>query len=228
MTITDRERKASRGLAQERSAAGPTSAAAVPPKLRRRPVLVAGSAAAVLAGALISAYAYVSVGSAQEVLAVAVTVHRGELVEASDLTSVRVSVDPALRPIAAANLAQVVGQRAASDLVAGGLVTEGAILPTLVPASEQSLVGVGLPAGLMPGEPLQAGDQVRVVATPGEQGDVGSGKPWTIAATVVGLHPDPDSGRTVVSVQVPFDSAAELAARAATGKVAIVLDARER
>jgi hypothetical protein len=45
---------------------------------------------------------------------------------------------------------------------------------------------------------------------------------------VVGIYPDADSNQTVVSVQLPYDQAAELAARAATGKVALVLDSRER
>jgi hypothetical protein len=91
-----------------------------------------------------------------------------------------------------------------------------------------SVVGVALPAMLLPGEPLRAGDQVRVVATPGQQGEVTDGEQRYITATVVGVYPDADSGQTVVSVQVPYDQAAELAARAATGKVAIVLDSRER
>jgi hypothetical protein len=91
-----------------------------------------------------------------------------------------------------------------------------------------SVVGVGLAPALLPGEPLQAGDRVRVVATPGDQGDVTSGGQRTIAATVVAVRGDSDTGQTVLSVQVPFDDAAELAARAATGKVAVVLDSRER
>ena len=81
----------------------------------------------------------------------------------------------------------------------------------------------------MPGEPLLAGDRVRIVATPGDQGELGDAPPITIAATVVGLHPGNDeNGQNVVSVLVPEDDAAELAARAATGKVALVLDSRER
>ena len=72
------------------------------------------------------------------------------------------------------------------------------------------------------------GDRIRVVATPGAGGEVVDAATVTIPATVVGLHPDPDTGATVVSVQVPQAQAAELAARAATGNVAIVLDSRER
>ena len=137
-------------------------------------------------------------------------------------------MDPALNPIPAAQLDGVVGQRAAMDLPAGGLVTQGSIAATVVPAQDMSVVGVAVPAALLPGEPLRAGDQVRVVATPGQQGEVTDGEQRSITATVVGVYPDADSGQTVVSVQVPYDQAAELAARAATGKVAVVLDSRER
>jgi hypothetical protein len=110
----------------------------------------------------------------------------------------------------------------------GGLVTQGSITATVVPAQDMSVVGVAVPAALLPGEPLRSGDQVRVVATPGQQGEVTDDEQRSIAATVVGVYPDVDSGQTVVSVQVPYDQAAELAARAATGKVAMVLDSRER
>ena len=51
-------------------------------------------------------------------------------------------------------------------------------------------MGVAVPAGLLPGEPLQAGDRVRVVATPGEQGEVDEGEEQrSIAATVVAVPP---------------------------------------
>ena len=77
-------------------------------------------------------------------------------------------------------------------------------------------------------EALLAGDRVRIIATPGQQGDVGQEPPASIAATVVGLYPNAENGQTVVSLEVPEGQAAELAARAATGKVALVLDSRER
>ena len=44
----------------------------------------------------------------------------------------------------------------------------------------------------------------------------------------MGLYPNGENGETVVSLEVPEGQAAELAARAATGKVALVLDSRER
>jgi hypothetical protein len=201
---------------------------APPPKLRRRPLLVVASVAAVCLGALLAVWAYTSTSTAREVVAVRSSVHRGEVITREDLVTVRVGVDPALRPIPAAQLDSVVGQRAAMDMAAGGLVTADDVAPVVLPAQNMSVVGVALPASLLPGEPLRAGDQVRVVATPGQQGEVIPGKQRFIVAAVVGVYPHTDNGLTIVSVQVPYDQAAELAARAATGKVALVLDSSER
>ena len=72
------------------------------------------------------------------------------------------------------------------------------------------------------------GDSVRVVTTPGDQGEVTEQDPVTIEARVVGVGRVEETGETVVDVSVPREDAAELAARAATGRVALVLDARER
>jgi hypothetical protein len=202
---------------------------ATPPRLRRRPLLVGLSVVAVCLGALLGAWAYTSATSAQAVVAVRTLVERGQVIERDDLVTVRIGVDPALQPIPATELEGLVGQRAATDLPAGGLVTRAAVTSSVLPAAGQSVVGVALPASLLPGEPLRPGDRVRIVATPGEQGDVtGSKPPRAITAAVVGLFPDDEKGVTVVSVQVPYAVAAEVAALAATGKVAIVLDSRER
>jgi len=115
------------------------------------------------------------------------------------------------------------------DLAAGGLVTQEDIASALVPAKGMSVVGVSLPPALMPATQLQSGDQVRIVATPGAQGDVAAGTiSKSIEATVVAVRGAGDTGQIVVDVSVPYDQAAELAARAATGKVALVLDSRER
>ncbi|SDT02144.1 SAF domain-containing protein [Friedmanniella luteola] len=231
MSVTD-EARTTTGRGRARSSQAPADGGAglvvSPPKLRRRPLVAVASALAVAVGALVSAYAYTSTSNADEVLAVTSTVHRGEVIDRTDVTAVRVGVDPALRTVGADQLDRVVGQRAATDLPAGGLVTDEAIAAAVVPGRDLSVVGVGLPPALLPGEPLRAGDRVRVVATPGDQGEVTAKEPRTIAATVVGVHGSEDTGQLVVDVQVPFDDAAELAARAATGKVALVLDSRER
>jgi hypothetical protein len=53
-----------------------------------------------------------------------------------------------------------------------------------------------------------------------------------VGAVVVGTQPGTDAtgagGQTIFTVQVPTADAASLAAMAATGNVAVVLDSRER
>lgn len=205
-----------------------TPGVAPAPKLRRRPALVAASIVAISAGALLAAFAWTATSTTQSVLAVRSAVERGAVITQDDVMTVQVSADPALAPVPASQASAVVGQRAATDLAAGTLLTREQVSATVLPAAGMSIVGVGLPSAQMPGEPLLVGDRVRVVATPGPSGEVTAGEPVTIAATVVGVRVNDENGQSVVSVQVPQGDAARLAARAATGNVALVLDSRER
>lgn len=197
-------------------------------KRRRRPWVFALCAALVAAGALGTAFAFTSVNDTQEVLVVSRDIERGETIEAGDLSVVRVSVDPALTPVAGSQKAELEGSRAAFDLWAGTLLTEEAVTDSLVPGEGDSLVGIRLTPAQMPSEPLYSGDAVRIVTTPGDQGEVTDEPPVTIEATVVGVSRVTETGETIVDVSVPEQRAADLAARAATGRVALVLDARER
>ena len=202
-----------------------------PPKLRRRPVLLAASVAAVCLGALLGAWAWTSTSDTQQVVAVRSTIQRGQVITRADLVNVQVGVDPALASVPAAGVEALVGKRAALDMSAGSLVTPADVTSEVLPPAGMSVVGVGVPAGLLPGTPLLVGDHIRVVLTPGAQGEATNGPPKTISAVVVGVSLGGDAGpgaQVVVSVQVPESNAAELAAWAATGKVAIVLDSRER
>lgn len=205
------------------------SANVVPaPKLRRRPLLIVASAVAISAGAMLGAFAWTATSTTQSVLAVRTTVERGAVIAQDNVMTVQVSADPALAPVPASQAFAVVGQRAETDMAAGTLLTREQVSDTVLPATGMSIVGVGLPSAQLPGEPLLVGDRVRVVATPGASGEVTAGEPVTIAATVVGVRVNNENGQSVVSVQVPQGDAAELAARAATGNVALVLDSRER
>lgn len=225
-TTTNHNGATATGVAASRAEAEVRVAS--PPKLRRRPALIAASVAAICLGGLVAAFAWSSTSNTQPVLAMRTAVERGAVISAEDVMSVQISADPALRPVPASQASTVVGQRAATDMAAGTLLTREQVSDAVLPAAGMSIVGVGLPASQMPGEPLLVGDSVRVVATPGQSGDVTAGEQVTIAATVVGVRVNDENGQNVVSVQVPQQDAAELAARAATGNVALVLDSRER
>ena len=211
---------------QDRQRAAPPAVA--PPRTRRRRGVLAAGVALVALGALGAAYLTQTVGGTVAVVAVVRDVAPGEVVQAADLTIADVTTDPALSPVPADRLPSVIGQRAAAALTAGSLLTDAAVTSTVVPPQGRSLVGVALTAAQLPAEPLQPGDRVRIVDTPTAQGEPPTTSPATIAGEVASAVGPDDAGLTVVNVTVPTGQAADLAARVATGRVALVLDSRER
>lgn len=201
---------------------------APPPKLRRRPALVAAAIGAICIGALLAGWAWTATTNTKEVLVARHSIERGSVIEADDLARVRLSADPALKPVAGSELEQVVGQRAAVDIAEGGMLTPGSFTTAVVPGEGESVVGVALTPAQAPGLDLQYGDRVRVVATPAQGDDLPAGAPLTSDATVVGVHISDETGQTVVDLLVAKADAAVLATRIATGNVALILDSRER
>jgi hypothetical protein len=208
----------------------PSAAVPTPPRARRRWGLFA---AMVLVVALGNVWLLASTSTAQEVGAARSTIERGSVVAREDLMTVRIELDPSLHTVPGADLAALVGQRAALDVAAGSLLTVESVTKSTVPADGYSLVGIGVAQARMPGVTLLAGDHVRVVATPAlATGTHADPAPASVGAVVVGNQPGTDTtgagAQTIVTVQVPTADAASLAAMAATGNVAVVLDSRER
>ena len=223
---TDSRRQQRKNPTDGEPTSAPGEQFAPPPKLRRRPVLIAASVAAISLGALASMWAYQSTSDAQSVLAVRQTIERGDVITADDLMTVNISVDPALKPLSADQANSVVGKHAALDMSAGGVVTQDQVTEQALPAKGSSVVGIALTPGMLPANQIRVGDKVRVVVTPGQQGEMPTGQPDSIEAVVVGVAKDETTGNAIVNVQVPNNEGPMLAARAATGKVALVLDSR--
>ena len=223
---TDSRRQQRKNPTDGEPTSAPGEQFAPPPKLRRRPVLIAASVAAICLGALASMWAYQSTSDAHSVLAVRQTIERGDVITAEDLMTVNISVDPALKPLSADQANSVVGKHAALDMSAGGVVTQDQITEQALPAKGSSVVGIALTPGMLPANQIRVGDKVRVVVTPGQQGEMPTTQPDSIQAVVVGVAKDETTGNAIVNVQVPTNDGPMLAARAATGKVAIVLDSR--
>lgn len=214
-----------------RTSATPSSLAdpalAAPPPLRRRPVYLIAGLLALAFGAVMSAWLYTRMGNTQPVLAVRQDVLRGEVITSADLVTVDIAVDQALRVVGADQRGTVVGRRATIDLPAGGLVVADSFATTTLPAPGQSLVGVWLAPGQLPGVDLRPGDRVRAVATPRAQDDAPAKSPATLPAVVAGVETTAD-GHTLVTVSVPEASAARLSAMAATARIALVVDSAAR
>lgn len=206
-----------------------TAGVAAPPKLRRRPLLALAGLGLVVIGALLAVWVYLSNTDATSAVAVRDTVMRGETITAADLMTVQVTPDPALQLVPAGDLDSFVGHRAARDLSAGTLLTPDGAAEQVVPGAGESVVGLALTSGMMPGEPLMVGDRVRVVATPGHAGDPAAfeSADTVFGAEVVGVTASVESAQTVVSVLVPEQDAAQIAQWASAGRAALVLDSRE-
>lgn len=202
----------------------PGEGLASPPKLRRKPALVAAAVVVIAVGALLAAYLTTVVGNTRPVIAVRNDIARGATISQADLVVVQITPDPALKTVPSSALESLVGKRVSVDLPAGGLVTTNAVTDTPIPAAGQSLVGVALTPAQLPAEPLLPGQTVRIINTPRQQDDPPKDQPGFVPATVVGTHPIGDQGQVVVDVTVPQDVAGKLAASIATGRVALVLD----
>ncbi len=232
MTVTDgagpRRTIPSRSGAEQSARALPPAPLAPLPRTRRRPALLALGAGLMALGVLSGAWLVNGAGDRQSVLAVARAVPFGTVITASDLTRAEVSLDPAVATVPANELGQIVGRIAATDLTPGSLLTRSAVTDVAPPVRGQVLVAIAVPATRMPAGGLQAGDRVLVVGTPAAGADPPTLPPTTIAATVVRLGPTDLNGVTVVDVTVTSADGPALAARSATGRIALVLQPRGR
>ncbi len=208
---------------KERPPAAETSISP-PPKLRRRPALTAVAIALIALSGAGAAWLSTAVGHTHSVLAARTAIERGSVITAGDLTTASINADPALHPVAASGREQILGRRAAVDLAAGTLLTPQSVTAAAVPAPGQSVVGISLTRAQLPAQPLRQGAKVRIVDAPKTQDDPPSGTPTSTAATVIDARQPSDDGSVIVDVTVPSAEADILAARAATGRVVLILD----
>lgn len=156
------------------------------------------------------------------------SVQQGHEITADDLSSVTINTDSGLSAIPLTQQGDVIGKVAAVPLSEGSVLNPKDVTVGLIPAEGQTLVGVTVSYDKMPAEPLVAGDLIRLVDTPRDQDDSPSQGPITTNAQVVSTKDIPEQRQTTVDVLVPKAEASWVSARAATHRVAIILDTRER
>ena len=196
-----------------------------PTKGRRRPALIALGVALVIIGGLATWYLTQAVNDTETVLTTSSSVSRGEEITADDLTTIEIAGGQNVEAFTAAQAQTVIGQVALVDLPAGSLVTPDNIGDTIAIENGQSIVGVALTTAQLPSYPLAAGDTVRIVETPVAQGEPPATTPATFEAVVFTTRFDEATSQTIVDLIVPESRAADIAARAATGRIALVVDA---
>ncbi|MFE9575078.1 SAF domain-containing protein [Nocardia sp. NPDC006044] len=164
-----------------------------------------------------------------DVLVLAKDVAQGHKLTADDLKVTTVNTDAGLQVVPRTMEYSVLGLAAARPLGAGDLLNAKMLANAVVPGADQTLVGITVAAGKLPATPLLPGDLVQLVDTPRDGDNAPVQAPITSNAQVVSVRLNSSNTQTTtVDVIVPPAEANWVAARAATGRVAIVLDSRVR
>lgn len=201
--------------------AGPATAPRPLPTRTRRPGLIAAAVVLIVGFALGGGWLVSSAGGKAEVLVAAAPVPAGHILDRADVRAVSVAGD--VRAIAADDLTTVLGQTAAVDLVAGQLLNRDMLTGAAVPDAGQSLVGLALGPGRLPGGGFAAGDRVHALAVPNAAAATAKVvDPQVLAIGQVFAVSGDSTGDTLVTVVVPAESAGRLAAHGATGQVSLI------
>lgn len=201
-------------------------AARVPlPTRQRRPAQVALGVVLILGLGVLGGVAYTSAGSKEPVVTVIREIPKGHVVSAADLSTVDLA--GGVVAVAGDHLDSVLGQTATVDLLPGTLlqrsmVTAGPSLP-----AGMAQIGVEVTGGQIPADGLAPGDTVEVLALPakGASATATAAAATTLEskATVFSTRPDPSStAGTLVTLTVPADAAAGIAAASGDNLVALV------
>lgn len=199
---------------------------AAPPKLRRRPMLIAVSIILTAVGALLAAYLLQALSDTDEVVAVREGVSRGEKIEENDLVQASVGSDMNVQTLSWGRASEVIGSYAKYDLPVGSLVTPDSFAQQIDIPANQAVVGMALEPGRMPSSELRTGDQVFVVYSPNV--DSGRDSTETYLGYVVAISPSPDGRGSIVDVAVRKDEGPKVAAASLTGNVSLMLNSRDK
>ena len=201
-------------------------AARVPLRTRqRRPAQVALGVVLILGLGVLGGVAYTSAGAKEPVVTVVREIPKGHVVTAADLSTVDVA--GGVVAVAGNHLASVLGETATVDLLPGTLLQRSMVSagPSLPAGMAQ--VGVAVTGGQIPADGLAPGDTVEVLALPakGAAATATAAVATTLVpkATVFSTRPDPSStAGTLVTLKVPADAAAGIAAASGDNLVALV------
>jgi flagella basal body P-ring formation protein FlgA len=198
-----------------------------PVRARRSRTYLAGALALIVAGGLGSAFLYTSASHTEQVLVVAHDLQRGQVITATDLTTIGIAHTPQTQGIPAADSTGVVGKTATVDLPRGSLLTGRSFAGSLSVPSGRALVGLALKPSQLPAQPLVAGDHVVIVPVAADRRPAPVTTD-TVTGTVSDTAGDKASGATIIDVYVSQTIAADLTSRAASGTVAIYLTGSEK
>ncbi|WP_258723623.1 SAF domain-containing protein [Cellulomonas sp. NS3] len=195
----------------------------IPPRARRRPGLMVAGIVLAVVGALGAAWLVASASDRTAVVVLARDVPYGATLTEQDLTVGDVALDPTIESIPAEQLEGLVGQVAGATLVTGSVLAPAQVQPAGPPLAGEVLVPLPLDPARMPAGGLTAGDRLLVVDTPAAQAEPPKDTPVTLEASVARVGAPDLNGVVVVDLVAAAEDGPALAARAATGRFALVI-----
>lgn len=187
-------------------------------------ILVIGTGLAVAAYGL-------SAGKKVSVLAVGESIAKGQTIERDDLVSV--SVSGVAKSIPVTDIDKVVGKTAAVDMVEKQVLTDAMLTSTPTPREGESSIGLSLDPTRVPAAGLEAGDTVSVIAVPGadasgtgsKEAESAIDSPEVLADNVLVYAVEGETtanGAVFLTLIVPAEDAARIAAYSTAGRIAVV------
>ncbi|WP_435200895.1 SAF domain-containing protein [Janibacter sp. GS2] len=225
MTAGTAEQPPEKTSRRSRADAVDEGAAPEPPKLRRRPMLIAASVLLTAVGALLGAWLLTGLSGTQSYIAVGEDIQRGDKITESDLVRTQLRADNAIAPLRWEEQRIAVGQYAAVDMAAGSLVTRDSVKAENAPKAGYTAVGLSLVPGQTVSGDLPTGSPVWVVMVPSNT-DVGT-EPEKKAGSVARESMSSDGTTKLVDVMVKEKDAPAVAAAGARQEVSVVLRSTE-
>lgn len=200
-----------------------------PPRLpgRRNPKWIALGIVALCLGGLLSYVIYARVATETAVVAAAHTVYRGEMIDRGDLATITLRGGSLPHAIPTAQLNDLVGKRAAFDLVEGSVISSTAVTDAAIPAEGRAIIGLKLAPGRAPGNLLLPASRVRLIAMPAAADSSLTDKlaGSIFVGNVIDQSQAADGTSILVNVDVDAAAAPTIATLAAQDRIAIVRDA---
>ncbi len=184
-------------------------------RARRSPRLIALGVLAIVLGALGAATLYSLNTNLINVVVVTRDVVRGDMIEATDLAAAEIPASLQVDTSPAGELAEMIGQRALSDLPAGSFPLARHLGDEPV-AQGKSLIGIRLSAGRLPSAALPPGTRIQLISLSEDDDSVVDA---LMASSPILL--DDGSGH-LLDVTVNNDAAAAIAKLAATDQLVLI------
>jgi hypothetical protein len=153
-----------------------------------------------LGSALAFVVLWMNAGGREPVLALRNNVAAGQLIEADDLVVVRMSADSGISPIPSSRRDDVIGEPAATNLLAGMLLVDEAVGTADDIDAGSAVIAIPVPTSQIPVGDLETGDEVVLLRT---ISDAEATEAQTIGSgTVFSVQEDDDDAASDIRVSV--------------------------